>query len=128
MYAFSQFLPPFQDHSPRKSSTQNQIIHPYGARYGTNPIPKFHLPSKVWNKTTIIFYQIHITRFQGVSSEVAYRVIHDELALGEYFAAVSQRVANVIKMDLLCSIWHRLYRHGCLPRQTYLCVRISPRT
>ncbi|EEB91124.1 hypothetical protein MPER_10570 [Moniliophthora perniciosa FA553] len=41
----------------------NQIQHTYGARYGTNPIPKYHLPSK------------------GIEADSAYQLIHDELAL-----------------------------------------------
>lgn len=41
----------------------NSISHPYGARYGTESIPKFHLPSK------------------GASAETAYQLIHDELTL-----------------------------------------------
>ncbi|KAI3610861.1 glutamate decarboxylase [Moniliophthora roreri] len=41
----------------------NEIQHSYGARYGTNPIPKYHLPSK------------------GIEADSAYQLIHDELAL-----------------------------------------------
>ncbi|KAH7889792.1 glutamate decarboxylase [Phlebopus sp. FC_14] len=41
----------------------NKVVHPYGARYGTSPIPKFHLPSK------------------GTSADSAYQLIHDELSL-----------------------------------------------
>ncbi|KAG2349361.1 glutamate decarboxylase [Suillus weaverae] len=37
--------------------------HPYGARYGTTSIPKFHLPSK------------------GASAQTTYQLIHDELSL-----------------------------------------------
>ncbi|KAF9232149.1 glutamate decarboxylase [Melanogaster broomeanus] len=41
----------------------NTVSHPYGARYGTQSIPKFHLPSK------------------GSSAESTYQLIHDELCL-----------------------------------------------
>ncbi|KAJ7489933.1 pyridoxal phosphate-dependent transferase [Mycena galericulata] len=39
------------------------VSHSYGARYGTNPIPKYHLASK------------------GIDAESAYQLIHDELTL-----------------------------------------------
>jgi glutamate decarboxylase len=42
---------------PRNSS------HPYGSRYGTEPIPKYSVPSK------------------GTSAQNAYQIIHDELTL-----------------------------------------------
>ncbi|KAJ7470531.1 glutamate decarboxylase [Mycena latifolia] len=42
---------------------QTAINHSYGARYGTNPIPKYHLASK------------------GIDPESAYQLIHDELSL-----------------------------------------------
>ncbi|EIW55667.1 glutamate decarboxylase [Trametes versicolor FP-101664 SS1] len=45
------------------SSTNHHSVNAYGARYGTEPIPKYRLPSK------------------GVDAETAYQVIHDELAL-----------------------------------------------
>ncbi|KAH9946302.1 glutamate decarboxylase [Epithele typhae] len=45
------------------SSTDHHAVHAYGARYGTDPIPKFNIPSK------------------GVSAEATYQLIHDELAL-----------------------------------------------
>ncbi|KIJ69511.1 hypothetical protein HYDPIDRAFT_172890 [Hydnomerulius pinastri MD-312] len=41
----------------------NKVSHPYGARYGTVSVPKFHLPSK------------------GTGAETAYQLIHDELSL-----------------------------------------------
>jgi glutamate decarboxylase len=44
-------------------SHANSIGHPYGARYGTTPIPKYHFPSK------------------GLDAECAYQLIHDELTL-----------------------------------------------
>lgn len=40
----------------------NTITHPYGARYGTESLPKFHIPSK------------------GTSADIAYQLIHDELS------------------------------------------------
>ncbi|KAJ7940877.1 pyridoxal phosphate-dependent transferase [Mycena leptocephala] len=46
-----------------KSGPQTSVSHSYGARYGTNPIPKFHLASK------------------GIDSESAAQLIRDELAL-----------------------------------------------
>ncbi|KAJ7134982.1 glutamate decarboxylase [Mycena crocata] len=46
-----------------QSGPQTTVSHSYGARYGTNPIPKYHLASK------------------GVDAESAYQLIHDELAL-----------------------------------------------
>ncbi|KAG7452756.1 glutamate decarboxylase [Guyanagaster necrorhizus] len=39
------------------------VQHSYGARYGTNPIPKYHLASK------------------GLDAESAYQLVHDELTL-----------------------------------------------
>ncbi|KAH7915995.1 pyridoxal phosphate-dependent transferase [Hygrophoropsis aurantiaca] len=39
------------------------LSNPYGARYGTTSIPKFHMPSK------------------GTGAEAAYQLIHDELSL-----------------------------------------------
>ncbi|KAF8803528.1 glutamate decarboxylase [Phlegmacium glaucopus] len=44
-------------------STQNQISYSYGARYGTNPIPKFQIAEK------------------GIAADSAYKIIHDELSL-----------------------------------------------
>ncbi|KAF5391314.1 hypothetical protein D9757_002083 [Collybiopsis confluens] len=41
----------------------NSIQHSYGARYGTQPIPKYRFASK------------------GIDAEAAYQLIHDELAL-----------------------------------------------
>ncbi|KAG6887531.1 hypothetical protein C0995_014634 [Termitomyces sp. Mi166 len=40
-----------------------QIEHTYGSRYGTNPIPKYKIPSK------------------GLNAEATYQLIHDELNL-----------------------------------------------
>jgi glutamate/tyrosine decarboxylase-like PLP-dependent enzyme len=44
-------------------SDPRSINHPYGSRYGTDPIPKYKIPSK------------------GVEAKTAYQVIHDELTL-----------------------------------------------
>lgn len=53
-----------QDHKSRAhSSTNHQSIHPYGARYGTSPIPKFRLPT------------------EGIDAQQTYQLLHDELAL-----------------------------------------------
>ncbi|KAI6167114.1 pyridoxal phosphate-dependent transferase [Pisolithus thermaeus] len=41
----------------------SRVSHPYNARYGTESIPKFKIPSK------------------GISAEAAYQLIHDELDL-----------------------------------------------
>ncbi|KAF8226168.1 glutamate decarboxylase [Tricholoma matsutake] len=41
----------------------NRINHSYGARYNSNPIPKYHLASK------------------GIDADSAYQLIHDELSL-----------------------------------------------
>ncbi|KAG6896114.1 hypothetical protein C0992_010255 [Termitomyces sp. T32_za158] len=41
----------------------SEIEHAYGSRYGTNPIPKYKIPSK------------------GLNSEATYQLIHDELSL-----------------------------------------------
>ncbi|KIK80461.1 hypothetical protein PAXRUDRAFT_833509 [Paxillus rubicundulus Ve08.2h10] len=49
-------------HHHRSTTTSISTIS-YGARYGTQSIPKFHIPSK------------------GTSAENAYQLIHDELAL-----------------------------------------------
>ncbi|KAJ7285610.1 pyridoxal phosphate-dependent transferase [Mycena rebaudengoi] len=46
-----------------KKGPQTTVSHSYGARYGTNPIPKYHLASK------------------GIDPEAAYQLIHDELTL-----------------------------------------------
>ncbi|KAI0078169.1 glutamate decarboxylase [Panus rudis PR-1116 ss-1] len=59
-----QLLQKAQDHRSRShSSTKHHSVSPYGARYGTNPIPKFNLPST------------------GTDAKTAYQVIHDELTL-----------------------------------------------
>ncbi|TFY54897.1 hypothetical protein EVJ58_g8585, partial [Rhodofomes roseus] len=55
-----------RDHPSRKhvqSSNGHQIVHPYGARYGTEPIPKYKLPRK------------------GTDAEATYQLVHDELTL-----------------------------------------------
>ncbi|KAI0928309.1 hypothetical protein AcW2_004358 [Taiwanofungus camphoratus] len=53
-----------QDHKRSiHSSTNHQAVQAYGARYGTQPIPKYKLPSK------------------GADAEAAYQLIHDELSL-----------------------------------------------
>ncbi|KAF7295125.1 Glutamate decarboxylase [Mycena indigotica] len=44
-------------------SHQTSLSHAYGARYGTQPVPKFQIPSK------------------GIDPDAAYQLIHDELAL-----------------------------------------------
>jgi len=41
----------------------SRIPHPYNARYGTESIPKFHIPSK------------------GMNADTTYELIHNELAL-----------------------------------------------
>ncbi|KAJ6546453.1 glutamate decarboxylase [Mycena vulgaris] len=46
-----------------QTGPQTSVNHSYGARYGTNPIPKYHLASK------------------GIDAESAYQLIHDELTL-----------------------------------------------
>ncbi|KAH0830488.1 glutamate decarboxylase [Lanmaoa asiatica] len=45
------------------SAAVNTLVHPYGARYGTESLPQFHIPSK------------------GTSAETAYQLIHDELSI-----------------------------------------------
>ncbi|OBZ75863.1 Glutamate decarboxylase 5 [Grifola frondosa] len=53
-----------QDRKSRvHSSSHHLATHPYGARYGTESIPKYTLPSK------------------GTDAEASYQLIHDELAL-----------------------------------------------
>ncbi|CCM02878.1 uncharacterized protein FIBRA_04992 [Fibroporia radiculosa] len=57
-----------QDHHQKHkkfvhSSTGHEATHPYGARYGVQPIPKYKLPSK------------------GTDAEATYQLIHDELTL-----------------------------------------------
>ncbi|OCH95645.1 glutamate decarboxylase [Obba rivulosa] len=55
-----------QDHPNKrhlKSSTGHQQTHPYGGRYGLEPIPKYHIPST------------------GTDAEATYQLIHDELNL-----------------------------------------------
>ncbi|KAJ3723453.1 glutamate decarboxylase [Lentinula guzmanii] len=50
-------------HHKLTGTDSNTIQHSYGARYGTQPIPKYHFSSK------------------GIDAESAYQIIHDELAL-----------------------------------------------
>ncbi|EGO03868.1 hypothetical protein SERLA73DRAFT_175556 [Serpula lacrymans var. lacrymans S7.3] len=50
-------------HHSLTKSDPNKVTHPYGARYGTASIPKFHIPSK------------------GTDAQSAYQLIHDELSL-----------------------------------------------
>ncbi|KAM5539095.1 hypothetical protein V8D89_007318 [Ganoderma adspersum] len=45
------------------SSTNHHSVHAYGARYGTDPIPKYRIPSK------------------GTDAEATYQLIRDELTL-----------------------------------------------
>jgi glutamate decarboxylase len=55
-----------KSHHPRHSLTdtsRTQFAGAYGARYGTEPIPKYRLPSK------------------GTDAQAAYQIIHDELSL-----------------------------------------------
>lgn len=49
-------------HSHHHATSLNTVSHPYGARYGTTSLPKYHIPSK------------------GTSAETAYQLIHDELS------------------------------------------------
>ena len=53
-----------KSHSHRivTAAAVNALPHPYGARYGIECLPKFHMPSK------------------GTSAETAYQLIHDELS------------------------------------------------
>ncbi|KAG6376064.1 glutamate decarboxylase [Boletus reticuloceps] len=44
------------------TASVNALPHPYGARYGTEPLPKFHIPAK------------------GTNAETAYQLIHDALS------------------------------------------------
>ncbi|KAK1222792.1 glutamate decarboxylase gad1 [Marasmius sp. AFHP31] len=53
---------PHKHHALTKSDP-NALHHSYGARYGTHPVPKYHIASK------------------GLDAEAAYQLIHDELAL-----------------------------------------------
>ncbi|KAK7023759.1 glutamate decarboxylase [Favolaschia claudopus] len=46
-----------------QSGPHAPLSHSYGARYGTDPIPKYHIPSK------------------GLDPQSAYQLIHDELTL-----------------------------------------------
>ncbi|TFK55286.1 glutamate decarboxylase [Heliocybe sulcata] len=50
-------------HHALTGTNANTISHAYGARYGTEPIPKYKIPSK------------------GTDAEAAYQLIHDELEL-----------------------------------------------
>ncbi|KAK7043692.1 glutamate decarboxylase gad1 [Paramarasmius palmivorus] len=52
-------------HHVLSKTDPNALHHSYGARYGTNPIPKYHIPSK------------------GIDADSAYQLVHDELALGK---------------------------------------------
>ena len=66
----------------RTKANLREIQNPYGARYGTTPVPKYHIASKVHLvsiSTTVIFIN---NIFQGVSADAAYQLIHDELNLG----------------------------------------------
>lgn len=58
-------------HYKLTGTDSNTITHSYGARYGTEPIPKYHIASK------------------GIDAEAAYQLIHDELALGNSSLAVT---------------------------------------
>ncbi|GBE82457.1 glutamate decarboxylase [Sparassis latifolia] len=52
-----------QDHKHIHSSTGHLATHAYGARYGTEPVPKYRIPSK------------------GVDAQATYQLLHDELTL-----------------------------------------------
>ncbi|KAI0747902.1 glutamate decarboxylase [Daedaleopsis nitida] len=59
-----QLIQSAKDHKSHvHSSTNHQAVHAYGGRYGTEPIPKYKLPSK------------------GVDADSTYQLIHDELSL-----------------------------------------------
>lgn len=86
-----------KSHSHRllTAASVNSLSHPYGARYGTESLPKFHMPSK------------------GTTPEVAYQLIHDELSTdghptlkSVYAPPSSQPPSPVPQPCLLCLNLH----------------------
>ncbi|SJL00144.1 related to glutamate decarboxylase [Armillaria ostoyae] len=59
----------------------NVVQHAYGARYGTNPIPKYHLASKARSSPRAALYILTLGSLQGLDADSSYQLVHDELAL-----------------------------------------------
>ncbi|KAG9318391.1 glutamate decarboxylase [Chiua virens] len=76
-------------HRHLTSAGLNTLPHPYGSRYGTESLPKFHLPSK------------------GVTPDIAYQLIHDELStdghptlnLASFVSTWMPEAANKLMME-----------------------------
>ncbi|KAL0572634.1 glutamate decarboxylase gad1, partial [Marasmius crinis-equi] len=67
-------------HHVYTKSDPNQLQHSYGARYGTQPVPKYHIASKA--RLFVPIGSVNHSRVsQGIDAEAAYQLIHDELAL-----------------------------------------------
>ncbi|KAH9934900.1 glutamate decarboxylase [Fomitopsis serialis] len=92
-----------QDH-PNKthvhSSNGHQLIHPYGARYGTEPIPKYKLPRK------------------GTDAESTYQLIHDELTLDGTPPSTSRQVIHTRCVSILADLWHAPSAHSAIGTAT----------
>jgi hypothetical protein len=87
-------------HHHLTQTNPNEVTHAYGARwarchilnicisylnlfrYGTSSIPKYHLASKVCCVMFCPSVKNISTSSQGIASDAAYQLIHDELALG----------------------------------------------
>lgn len=84
---------PEDDHKSHAHHLTNtdlsQTSSSYGARYGTFPLPKYKIPSKVCFLFLFSFFlsfQVSnalrlIGDVQGTDAESAYQLVHDELAL-----------------------------------------------
>lgn len=71
-----------QDHPARTGTPNTHSSHPYGARYGTEPIPKYSIPSKVCLKgLERVINSEQSAVLQGTDAQAAYQLIHDELTL-----------------------------------------------
>lgn len=97
-------------HHPHNAATVNTLSHPYGARYGTESLPKYHIPSK------------------GVSAETAYQLIHDELSTDGHptlkYACHSAVPSSLIPF----AASPRSCRLGCPNLPINSCRRTCPRT
>lgn len=66
------------------TGTDQDLVHSsgcrYGERYGTSSVPKYKIPSDV-RISLSISWCVKLILSQGIDTETAYQIIHDELAL-----------------------------------------------
>lgn len=117
-------------HHSLTQTNSNEINHCYGARYSTNPIPKYHLASKArlpscdHDRTSllIIFIRasmptLHTSSFMMNSAQVT------RLSVRRF-----QTYNSSCKMVPRFSTWPLSCIHGCPHKQINSCVKICPKT